>query len=731
MFKISTTNKNKLIYFGITPCLMLNQVQGEIRKNEAEKPNVLFIIMDDMCDWAQFLGGHNQVITPNLDRLANRGIVFSNAYTAVPLSNPSRTALLTGIQPFVSGVYNNDHEISNFPAVDNSLFMPQHFKNNGYETIMSGKIFHTKPSSDVLNKMWDDKTNMDGGYGPWIVNQTLPENLQTKWNNFEAKTGPDTDFPDVRNSSKIISFINQTRSKPFFAAMGFYRPHIPYTAPKRYFDMYDVDTIRVPETIPNDLDDLPPYAISNFIKNSSWHSLLKSTGNCYQLMVRAYLACVSFADDRIGMILDALDSSPYANNTWIVLVGDNGYHLGQKERWGKTALWREACHVPFIIVPPKTNNSLPTGKVCHTPVSLIDIYPTLVETCNLPAVENDQLAGNSLMPLLQNTELDWDKPCISTYLPGNFVAHQGKWNYIRYANGSHELYNIEDDENEFTNIADKAEYKYMVDSLAKFLPASWYTGPPEDTVSFVSEHISSREWEAEIARLNPSYARPAIGDAYGPVNYTDRYFNKYTLKGAVVNTNGTPNCAIPGITHGDAISAMAFRLKSDSSGYFELPPMFNAGLMTLHVRSGTSNADGYISVQKYDTEDWETLAWLKIKKRNDYSNVSIDEVITCPVNINEVIKLRIRGGNRYTQIFSVDVTPYGSTANVHQHKENVFCLNGRNLTVSQPAWVTIYNALGVKMIEKQVEREWFLPEQIGHGLFIVNSMLGTKKILLR
>ncbi|GAB1416141.1 hypothetical protein MASR2M117_15470 [Paludibacter sp.] len=724
-----TYNKNKLICLGIAPCLMLNPVQGEIQKTNTEKPNVLFIIMDDMCDWVGFLGGHDQVISPNLDRLANRGIVFSNAYTAVPLSNPSRTALLTGIQPFVSGIYNNDHKISDFPIVNNSLFMPQHFKNNGYETIMSGKVFHTKPSNDVLNKMWDDKTNMDGGYGPWIVNQTLPESLQSKWNNFEAKTGPDTDFPDVRNSQKIISFINQTRNKPFFAAMGFYRPHIPYTAPKRYFDMYDVDTIRVPETIPNDLDDLPNYA-KNFIKNSSYHSLLKSTGNCYQQMVRAYLACVSFADDRIGMILDALDASPYGNNTWIVLVGDNGYHLGQKERWGKTALWREACHVPFIIVPPKTNTSLQSG-ICKTPVSLIDIYPTLVEACNLPSVGNDQLDGNSLMPLLQNPEAQWNTPCISTYLPGNFVIHQNEWNYIRYANGSHELYNIEEDEDEFTNLAGKTEYKYMVDSLGKFLPSDWNTGIPEDTVAFVSEDISSHSWETEIARLNSTYTRPSIGNNYGLTNSSYPYFNKYMLKGAVVNTKGTPNCVIPGTTHGDAISALAFRLKNDSTSYFELPHMFNAGFMTLHLRSGYRPADGFIAVQMYDSEDWLTLATFPIKKQDAFNQVSIDEVITCPININELVKLRIRGGNRYTQIFSVDVTPYGTTANVYQHRENMFCLHGRNLTVFQPTWVAIYNALGVKMIEKQVEQEWLLPEQLGHGFFIINSMYGTKKILLR
>ena len=195
------------------------QVQAEEQKRDIVKPNVLFIIMDDMCDWANYLGGNNQVLTPNLDRLAARGVAFSNAYTAVPLSNPSRSALLTGRQPFVTGVYNNGDEISNSPVANNSLFMPQHFKNNGYTTIMSGKIFHTKPSTDVLTNMWDDMTNMDGGYGPFIKNQTLPIEVQEKWRNYEMWSGPDTDFPDVRNSQKIIDYLGQSHDNPFFAAI--------------------------------------------------------------------------------------------------------------------------------------------------------------------------------------------------------------------------------------------------------------------------------------------------------------------------------------------------------------------------------------------------------------------------------------------------------------------------------------------------------------------------------
>jgi arylsulfatase A-like enzyme len=727
--KINIMETKKLLICGIGSCLSLLPAKPESNPKAAEeKPNVLFIVMDDMCDWVGFLGGNNQALTPNLNRLAERGVVFSNAYTAVPLSNPSRTALMTGMQPFVTGVYNNTHEISNFPAANGSVFMPRHFHDNGYKTIIAGKIFHTKPSTDVMNGMWDDAENIDGGYGPFIKNQSLPPDLQQKWKNYEIWTGPDSDFADVRNSQRIINYLKQTHNKPFFAAMGFYRPHNPYTAPKRYFDLYDLNAIRTPESLPDDLDDVPAYAINHFVKDRDYTALLNATGDCARQLVRAYLACVSFADDRIGMILDALDASAYADNTYIVLVGDNGFHHGEKEHWGKADLWREACHVPFVIVPPRSMNVAP--KVCSQTVNLIDVYPTLVELCHLPPVEN-QLAGNSLQALLNDAEREWNQPSVSTFLPGNFVIHLNQWNYIRYANGAHELYNTATDENEYTNLANKLEYQYMVDSLAKYLPTEWYTPPADLKVESVSEDISTPEWESEITRLNPSYVRPATGSSFDNINSANYYFDKYLLKGAVVNTVGTPNCAMDGVTHGDAQSALAFRLKNDSSGYFEFPTLYNAGMLTLHIRSGATGMPGYLSVQKYDEVDWTTLACLDTQKQSDYNAASIDEIITCPININEDVKLRIRGGNRFTQIFRIDITPYRKTDLQAPALTDNFHLHGRRLSLHAPSHVSVYNAEGIKVFEKYVERETSLPASIGSGVFLIRLNTGTQKIHLK
>jgi len=283
----------------------------------------------------------------------------------------------------------------------------------------------------------------------------------------------------VRNSQKVIDFLQLEHTKPFFAAMGFYRPHNPYTAPKKYFDRYNLEDIQRPYIPADDLDDIPSYAIDNFLNLREYTKLLSETGNFYEQMIRAYMACVTFADDRIGMILSALEQSAYADNTWIVLIGDNGFHLGEKEHWTKTTLWRKANHVPFLLVPPRNNTTYTPAK-CETPVSLIDIYPTLIDLCNLTPLEK-QLQGNNLRPLIENTKANWDKPSISTFLPGNFVVHHQEWNYLRYANGDHELYNINIDEGEHTNLALLPAYQSMIDSLTQFLPTEWYTSPTEIT----------------------------------------------------------------------------------------------------------------------------------------------------------------------------------------------------------------------------------------------------------
>lgn len=455
---------------GCTPAGSKEPAQPPILRPEDNpaRPNVLFIMLDDMCDWAHYLGGNTQVVTPNLDRLAARSVAFANAYAAVPFSNPSRTALLTGMFPSTTGVYQNTHNMGDSPAVRTATLLPEHFHNNGYETIWAGKIFHTRPDEARLERMWDDMSSRDGGYGPWMKHMERPPQGMD-WRGYEAWDGPDTDFPDIVNSHRIIEFLQAKHDKPFFAAIGIYRPHAPYTVPARFFDMYDPDSIELPYVPADDLDDLPPYALATFYppvcdvrqELPQWRE-----DGTWKKLVRAYLASVTFADHVVGSLLDALDASPYADNTIVVLLGDNGFHQGQKQRFSKMSLWREACHVPLIV-------SLPGGSGAEVvaPVSLLDIYPTLSSLCKLTAPEG--LEGNDIAPLVKNPTMAWDKPCLSNYIRGNCTVHYKNWNYIRYADGSEELYDIVTDEDEHYNLAGKPEHRALMESLRKHIPTEW------------------------------------------------------------------------------------------------------------------------------------------------------------------------------------------------------------------------------------------------------------------
>lgn len=458
----------KYMVLGMLGCTSATDINAELPPQEETKdqPNVLFIIMDDMCDWAHYLGGNNQVITPNLDRLAARGVTFSNAYATVPFSNPSRSSMLTGLTPMTTGIYQNNHEMQASPEAMASVMMPEHFHNNGYHTLWSGKIFHNRPDEKRLANMWDDRKTSDGGYGPWMKYSERPAK-GTDWKGYEAWDGPDTDFPDIVNSQYVIDFFGKKHKKPFFVAMGLYRPHAPYVVPKRFFDMYNPNDIQLPEVPEDDIDDLPQYALNTFYQQvCSVRGLLPEwrENGTWKRIVHAYLASITFSDYVIGNILDALDKSPYADNTIIVLVGDNGFHMGQKERFSKLSLWRESCHVPMIIAAPESVSA----KV-DTPVSLLDVYPTLVSMCDLPKIS--ALEGNDLKPLVTNPSMDWDKPCISNYIRGNYTVHYKNWNYIHYQDGSGELYNIAEDENEFDNLYQKEEYKGLIKQLQKYVPA--------------------------------------------------------------------------------------------------------------------------------------------------------------------------------------------------------------------------------------------------------------------
>ena len=423
-----------------------------------EKPNVLFIAVDDLNDWVGCLGGHPDVKTPNIDRLAKRGVLFTKAYCSAPLCNPSRASLLTGVLPSVSGVYGNDNPWRK--AMPDAVTLPQHFRAAGYSVMGAGKIFHGKYNDEAS---WDEYYRSPGSPAP----PKRPVNgiKNTKHFDWGPVDAPDEDMGDWKVVDWAAAKLAARHDGPFFLAAGMFRPHLPWYVPRKYFDMYPPDEITLPKVKEDDLDDVP--LLGRQMANPGRdHKNVTESGN-WRKAVSGYLASVSFADACVGRLLDALDRSAYAANTVVVLWGDHGWHLGEKLHWRKMALWEEATRNPLLFVAPGLTRS---ERRCARTVSLMDIYPTLIEVCGLAPKEG--LAGKSLVPLLKDPAAAWDRPALSTYGRGNHSVRSERWRYIRYRDGTEELYDHSKDEAEWTNLADSPECAEAKKELAKWLPAT-------------------------------------------------------------------------------------------------------------------------------------------------------------------------------------------------------------------------------------------------------------------
>lgn len=446
--------------------------------SEISQPNVLFISIDDLNDWVGYLDEHPSVKTPNLDKLAARGVAFSNAHCPAPLCNPSRSSVLTGIPPSVTGVYTNAQVVQT--VIPNVVTIPKHFKQNGYKTYGGGKVFHHTPGFNIPD-VWDhfylwNESAREMGWTGWYQQKPDPEptprpfspiTKHTKRNFDAAPLGIDEALmPDYKVASWAVDFLGKEQTDPFFLAVGMFRPHIPWFNPKKYFDMYSDVDIKVPEVKPDDLDDLSEIARKWAVDRSSRHDLVKDLG-IWEDLVKAYLASITFADAQVGRVLDALEKSPYADNTIIVLWSDHGYHLGEKQHWHKTTLWERATKVPLIIAGP---NIAREGTVCQQPVSLIDLFPTLIELCGLPNLEQIEGYGRSIVPLLNDPNKPWPYPAITTHNQSNHAVRSRYFRYIRYSDGSEELYDHRLDPNEWNNLAKDTIYSEIISDHKKWLP---------------------------------------------------------------------------------------------------------------------------------------------------------------------------------------------------------------------------------------------------------------------
>lgn len=431
-------------------------------QSRRDRPNVLFIAIDDLNNWIGCLNGHPDVKTPNLDRFASEGVLFTNAHCAAPLCNPSRAALLTGIPPADSGCYDNRQPFRKTAAGRNAVTLPQQFQASGYRVVGSGKIFHGGfPDPVSWQEYWPSQTrNKPSDPVPERRPANgIPNTAQFDWGPLDVA---DSAMGDWQVTDWIVRELERKQDRPFFLGYGNFRPHLPWYVPRKYFDMYPEDKVTLPRVNEHDLDDIPAVG-RTFAKPEGDHRKVIEHKQ-WRNAVRSYLASITFADACVGRVLDAFRASRYTRDTAVVLWSDHGWHLGQKLHWRKFTLWEEATHNVLMVSAPWVTK--PGGRCART-VSLMDVSPTVTELCGLPSRKT---GGASLVPLLKNHAAPWDQPAISTYLRGNHSVRSERWRYIRYHDATEELYDHQADELEWTNLASKPEYEPVKRELARWLP---------------------------------------------------------------------------------------------------------------------------------------------------------------------------------------------------------------------------------------------------------------------
>jgi arylsulfatase A-like enzyme len=438
---------------------------------------VLFISLDDLNDWVGCLGGHPQSRTPNLDRLAKSGVLFSNAHCPGASCNPSRTAIMTGIPPYRSGLYRNTQKMRE--VLPDAELLPRYFSRHGYRSSGSGKLLHYF----IDARSWDDyypakeSENPFPPHTPWGKRpKSLPwggkwQYVETDWHAFDVS---DEEFGgDYKVAEWVGKRLGREEEEPFFLACGIYRPHEPWFVPKKYFDLFPLEELVMPPGLKEgDLEDCPP--VAKRLGPNRYLAHIRKEGQWRQA-VQAYLASIAFADAMLGRVLDALRNGPNAENTIVVLWSDHGWHLGEKEHWQKFTGWRVCTRVPLIIKVPAETPGLPAGTTpggeCRRPVNLQDLFRTLTDLAGLPPKEG--VGGNSLLPLLENPAQPWPHASITTFgRPERYAISTENWRYIHYEDGGEELYHITRDPHEWTNLAGKVEFAGKLAEMRRLAPAN-------------------------------------------------------------------------------------------------------------------------------------------------------------------------------------------------------------------------------------------------------------------
>lgn len=445
-----------------------------------QQPNVLFLAVDDMNDWIGCLDSPTAALTPNIDKLAARGVNFSNAHTAGVYCAPSRAAIFSGQFASTTGCYQSSTYFVEHPQIES---LQTSFAKAGYTTYGGGKLFHHS-AGNIDTRNWTEFFLRNPGqrHAGWPMDswsretpfpypfpassynagQEISGGLFLEW--APIPNDQEDNLADTQRANWAVKQLEKNHNQPFFLGVGFYAPHYPNYCPQKYFDLYETDKIKLPPFKKDDLADLPSNIQKVRTNRARVHKKLESL-EAVDDAIHGYLACISYADAMIGRVLDALEASPYADNTLVVLWSDHGYHHGEKGQWGKHTLWERTSNVPFIWAGP----GVAKGKRTDVTVSLIDMYPTLAEMCRLPK-PNQLLEGTSLASTLAKPSEARDRTVFLPYLqPGEYAAINCDWRYIRYADGE-ELYDLKADPHEWYNLADQPQHAAVKTKLAAIAP---------------------------------------------------------------------------------------------------------------------------------------------------------------------------------------------------------------------------------------------------------------------
>ncbi|MEZ6055976.1 MAG: sulfatase-like hydrolase/transferase [Planctomycetaceae bacterium] len=455
------------------------KVQTTFKAAAARRPNVLFLAIDDQNDWVGHLGGHPLAKTPNIDAIAARGTTFLNAHCQAPLCNPSRTSLMLSLRPSTTGVYGLAPWFRTLDDWKDRVALPQHFATHGYKTAATGKIYHggtggggrKKPAGEGEKKPTPEfqLTAPYGGVGTKPPKKLIPATPMGNHPLMDWGVWP-LDNDDTQKGDYLVAswtceqIKTASPDEPFFLAAGFFLPHVPCYATQQWFDLYPDDDTVLPQILEGDREDTPRFSWYLHWKLPEPRLAWVRENQQWRNLVRSYLASTSFVDAQIGRIMQALEESGQADNTIIVIWGDHGWHLGEKGITGKNTLWDDGTRVPLIFAGP----GVTPQQRCSQPAELLDIYPTLIDLCSL--APRQDLEGISLLPQLQNAATTRDRPAITSHNQGNHGVRSERWRYIRYADGSEELYDHTNDANEWHNLASHPDMADVLAEHRRWLP---------------------------------------------------------------------------------------------------------------------------------------------------------------------------------------------------------------------------------------------------------------------